>query len=74
MAASYARFQTQVVMADRFGAEKPWLDAYGASAPAEFFAVAAEAYFVNRPRFAQEFPELLALFDRFFRPDSSPGP
>lgn len=72
MAASYARFQTQLVMADRFGAEKPWLDAYGAIAPAEFFAVAAEAYFVNRLRFAQEFPELLSLFDRFFRPHSSP--
>jgi hypothetical protein len=30
--------------------------------------VAGEAYFVNRSRFAQEFPDLLPLFDGFFRP------
>ncbi len=66
MQASYARFQTQLTMAERFGAEPPWLDAYAATAPTEFFAVASEAYFVNRPRFAQEFPELMPLFAQFF--------
>ena len=34
--------------AERFGAAWPWLDAYGATAPAEFFAVACEAYFEPR--------------------------
>jgi MtfA peptidase len=67
---AYANFRTQVAMADRFGGEPPWLDAYGATAPAEFFAVACEAYFVNRPRFAQDFAEVTALFDAYFHPSS----
>lgn len=66
MHGSYERFKTALAMSERFGAETPWLDAYGASAPAEFFAVACEAYFVNRPRFCNEFPELVELFERFF--------
>jgi len=70
MQASYAQFQTQLAMADRFGAEAPWLDAYAATAPAEFFAVASEAYFVNPARFAQSFEELAALLDAFFKPAS----
>ena len=45
---------------------QPWLDAYGATAPSEFFAVACEAYFVNRARFAQEFPNLMPVLDAFF--------
>ena len=32
----------------------------------EFFAVACEAYFVNRERFDTEFPALMPLFDGFF--------
>ncbi|TFZ04663.1 zinc-dependent peptidase [Ramlibacter rhizophilus] len=64
----YDRFREQVVMAERFGAEAPWLNAYGATDHGEFFAVACEAYFVNRERFAREFPRLLALFDGFFQP------
>ncbi len=72
MQASYARFQTQLTMAERFGAEPPWLDAYAATTPAEFFAVASEAYFVNRRRFAQEFPELLPLFAQFFNASAAP--
>ena len=66
-APAYAHFRERVIIAQRFGGERPWLDAYGATAPAEFFAVACEAYFVNRPRFAQEFPALLPLLDGFFR-------
>lgn len=66
-APAYAHFRERVIIAERFGGEPPWLDAYGATAPAEFFAVACEAYFVNRPRFAQEFPALLPLLDGFFR-------
>ncbi len=72
MQASYVRFQDKVTMAERFGAEPPWLDAYAATAPAEFFAVTAEAYFVNRGRFGQEFPELLPLFAQFFNASTAP--
>lgn len=68
MQASFESFCHQVAMAERFGAEAPWLDAYGATNPAEFFAVAAEAYFVNRARFNEDFAALTALFDAFFRP------
>jgi Mlc titration factor MtfA (ptsG expression regulator) len=72
MQASYVRFQEKVTMADRFGAEPPWLDAYAATAPAEFFAVTSEAYFVNRCRFRKEFPELLPLFTQFFSASAAP--
>lgn len=64
---AYADFREAVVKAERFGAERPWLDAYGATAPAEFFAVACEAYFVNRERFALEFPSLMPALDGFFK-------
>lgn len=66
MQSAFANFRTRVVMADRFGGEAPWLNAYGATSPAEFFAVACEAYFVNRVRFTQDFAALTALFDDFF--------
>ena len=66
MQAAYQAFQHQVVMAERFGTEMPWLDAYGATSPAEFFAVASEAYFVNPNRFELEFADLKKLFDGFF--------
>jgi Mlc titration factor MtfA (ptsG expression regulator) len=64
---AYEAFRERVIIAQRFGGERPWLDAYGATAPAEFFAVACEAYFVNRERFAQEFPALMPVLDAFFR-------
>ena len=66
----YTAFKEKVVMAQRFGEALPWLDAYGAHSPAEFFAVACEAYWVSRERFGQEFPELLRLMDGFFRPSA----
>ena len=66
MEAEYQAFREKVIVAERFGGERPWLDAYGATAIDEFFAVACEAYFVNRARFEQEFPALVALFDPFF--------
>lgn len=68
---NYAAFRERVVMHERFGAEAPWLDSYGAQSPIEFFAVASEAYFVNRERFTHEFPALTPLFDSFFRPATS---
>ncbi|MBA2963464.1 MULTISPECIES: zinc-dependent peptidase [Ramlibacter] len=66
--AEYERFREQVVVAERFSGEPPWLDTYGAENPGEFFAVAGEAYFVNRARLAVDFPVLVTLFDGFFGP------
>jgi hypothetical protein len=65
---AYLGFCEAVAMAERFGAQAPWLDSYAATNPAEFFAVTCEAYFVDRERFAAEFPALLLLYDGFFRP------
>jgi Mlc titration factor MtfA (ptsG expression regulator) len=62
----YRQFREQVIKAERFGEQAPWLDDYGATAIDEFFAVACEAYFVNRARFTKEFPELTVLFDGFY--------
>lgn len=67
---AYANFREQVSMAERFGGDWPWLDAYGATAPGEFFAVACEAYLVAPERFAQEFPTLAPLLQAFFQPTS----
>ncbi len=74
--AAYEDFRVDVIKAERFGTPPTWLDPYGAEAIDEFFAVASEAYFVNRARFAQEFGSVLPLFDAFFRPSSpaQPGP
>lgn len=66
MQSEYAAFREKAIIAERFGGEPPWLDPYGASAIDEFFAVACEAYFVNRERFGREFAALLPLFDGFF--------
>ncbi len=71
MQTAFDAFREAVAMAERFGAERPWLDDYAAKDPAEFFAVTCEAYFVNRERFAQEFPTLVALYDGFFRPTAA---
>jgi Mlc titration factor MtfA (ptsG expression regulator) len=57
-------------MAERFGGAAPWLDPYGAQSPAEFFAVACEAYFVNRAALEAEFTGLVGLFDAFFKAPS----
>lgn len=64
----YDSFREQVIVAERFGGEPTWLDPYGAQAIDEFFAVACEAFFVNRRRFGEAFPRLVPLFDGFFRP------
>ena len=73
MQANYEAFREQVIIAERFGGEPPWLDPYGATAIEEFFAVACEGYFVNRPRFAAQFPALLPLLDGFFSGSPSPA-
>ena len=66
MTPAYRDFKEAVAMAERFGGAPPWLDAYGATSPAEFFAVACEAYFVNRARFVNDFMALVPMFDAFF--------
>lgn len=65
---AYQDFREAVIKAERFGAPVPWLDAYGATSSSEFFAVACEAYFVNRARFALEFPGLMPVLDAFYAP------
>jgi MtfA peptidase len=66
MRSQYEAFREKAIIAERFGGEPTWLDPYGATSIDEFFAVACEAYFVNRERFAQEFAPLVRLFDGFF--------
>jgi Mlc titration factor MtfA (ptsG expression regulator) len=70
---AYEDFRERTIVAERFGGQAPWLDAYGATSPGEFFAVACEAYFVNRAKLASEFAGLVALFDEFFRRPTAPG-
>lgn len=64
--AEYERFREQVIVAERFGGAPPWLDAYGAEAIDEFFAVACEAYFVQPQRLQADWPDLHALLAGFF--------
>jgi Mlc titration factor MtfA (ptsG expression regulator) len=45
------------------------LDPYGASSPAEFFAVATESFFEQPHALASRHPELYAEFERYFRVD-----
>jgi MtfA peptidase len=69
MQAAFEAFGEQAARWERFGSlagQQPVLDSYGASSIDEFFAVAAEAYFVRRADFALAHPQLLALFDGFF--------
>lgn len=73
MQTAYDGFREKVTIAERFGGEPTWLDTYGATSPAEFFAVASEAYFVNRSRFTEDFAPLTALFDQFFLRDQPAG-
>lgn len=65
---AFEAFREKTIVAERFGGEEPWLDPYGAESMSEFFAVACEAYFVNRGRFMSEFAGLTSLFEEFFEP------
>jgi MtfA peptidase len=78
MQTQYEAFCEQVQQWERFGSlavgpqgastaqQAPLIDSYGTESIDEFFAVAAEAYFVRRADFGVAYPELLVLFDRFF--------
>ncbi len=75
MQEEYRVFCEHAALWERFGdmpgynaTPAPLLDHYGTSSIEEFFAVAAEAYFVRRNDFAAAHPRLLAQFDRFFKP------
>ena len=45
------------------------LDKYGATNPAEFFAVATECFFAKPPRLRQKHPELYEALKNFYRQD-----
>ena len=75
MQREYEAFREKVIIAERFGGDETWLDAYGAQSIDEFFAVASEAYFVAPKRFREEHAALAQLFDKFFGPQMrDPGP
>jgi Mlc titration factor MtfA (ptsG expression regulator) len=46
-----------------------WLDPYAAESPAEFFAVASEAFFEAPGEFKRRYPDLYAQFVLFFKQD-----
>ena len=71
--AQYEEFCDKLSMAERFGGPAPWLDGYASESIDEFFAVASEAYFVNRQNFARDFIKLLPLFNAFFNPPEPAG-
>jgi MtfA peptidase len=68
---AFEAHQEAISLHERFGAPAPLLDAYACTNPAEFFAVAAEAYFTHSRAFADAHPDLLLLFDGFFKPYSA---
>lgn len=49
------------------GQTAPALDPYGASSPAEFFAVASESFFERPQHLAEAFPELFGELSRYYR-------
>ena len=64
LAGEYERFVRRVD-----AGEDTFLDPYGAEAPAEFFAVASEAFFVSPQGLKREHPALYGVFVRFYRQD-----
>ncbi|MBL3558935.1 MULTISPECIES: zinc-dependent peptidase [Marinobacter] len=48
---------------------KPWLDPYGATEPAEFFAVLTEAFFQQPDHLKEEQPEVFEALQGFYRLD-----
>jgi hypothetical protein len=49
------------------------LDPYGATSPAEFFAVATEAYFTRRAALIAAEPALAAVLDDYYRVELGPS-
>jgi Mlc titration factor MtfA (ptsG expression regulator) len=68
MGREYARLQARIAW-EAPGAEPPLLSPYGATDPAEFFAVASEVFFERPARLAAEHPELYAELSAYYRVD-----
>ena len=66
--AAYDDFCQSVDEAEQRG-EETRLDPYAAENPAEFFAVMSETFFEMPELLKEEYPELYALFCRFYRKD-----
>lgn len=71
--AAFEEHRRRVVMHEHFGAPAPWLDAYGARAPEEFFAVSLEAYCVDRAQLAAQHPRWTALLDALLAHPGAPA-
>src|SRR5258708_5657065 len=50
------------------------LDCYGATSPAEFFAVATETFFMRPQALEHQHPELYAILGEFYRQDPAEPP
>lgn len=59
----------ELLRRDTYWGQCDVLDPYGASSPAEFFAVATESFFEQPHALAARHPELYAEFQRYFRVD-----
>jgi Mlc titration factor MtfA (ptsG expression regulator) len=60
---------------DRIAEHQPAdIDAYGATSPAEFFAVATEAFFQTGAQLKRNHPELYEVLRAFYRQDPAGGP
>lgn len=70
--AAYEDFCEALAAHTRFGQPAPWLDPYAATHPAEFFAVACEAYWVTPNEFAHAMPTLQPLLDGLFQRSPKP--
>jgi MtfA peptidase len=69
---AYEDFCEALAAHERFGQPAPWLDPYAATHPAEFFAVACEAYWVAPKEFACAMPSLQPLLDGLFQRHRQP--
>lgn len=56
----------EAMLEDLFDHRRPILDPYGATNPAEFFAVATETFFEEAQRLKREAPELYAALEKFY--------
>ncbi|MEC5398469.1 zinc-dependent peptidase [Uliginosibacterium sp. H1] len=64
----FARLREQT-LAMGFDGEEPLIDPYGATDPAEFFAVATEAFFERPARLFGQAPELYRVLSGYYRLD-----
>lgn len=72
--AAYEDFCEALQAHERFGQAAPWLDPYAATHPAEFFAVACEAYWIQPQAFHHALPTLGPLLDGLFQRGATPSP